>query len=716
MQLRPEFCVFKKYEIAKPVKKKPYFAEKYLSLSEKSDSLCSLMLAQNMKNLLRVVLLTVFSSSLSLAQIAVPPANSNLFKNLIAKRQVASEYSSGVESKSYSVPSDPLSTLVSVPGANWTKVRGLFDLQTNGRGLHNIQVDPSNPLNIHICVMTTTSTDPSDTSGGAYPSRRVMYSFSSDGGTTWKTPVSVAAERTGYPDMILYKRGKSYVPIIAAHRYAPGSTTNFESAIFLEQGNPGDGNFKEFDCDRAASDGATKDLLWPSIALSNDQSKVYIIGDFSNQTNATLMDYMEFGSFSLSTDGKTATWNHWTAQPGGGDGTKGWSSSGKHVIRVGQDGRIGVLWINPDGGDGDHNMYLAESKDGGVTWPTSIPPAIPALQDQNGTRAIAPDNGLDFFYQGNTPNFIWQADEINYNETDSNSYYYPYTGQIFFWNPTVKNLQCINYNDNQGLVINNAIVMGTDTATANYLYQNTNFLNANIPTGIGFPHFACVDLPTFALTSNPNVFAVFYEAISDYDTANVVDRAGNTHLDWYSNIYFQYTLDGGMTWTTPAPYKSNQSESVRLDYRYPEASTFNPVISKLSQLQIMFAADSLAGFFEETSNDGAGYDFTYWFYQSYALNSVRMTGNIAEDISLSQNYPNPFIASTTIPVVMKNDDMVTISVADILGREVAVVYHGRLTAGEHQIPFSATNLGAGIYTYTLKTSSGSISRTMSLVK
>src|ERR1043165_3752455 len=196
-------------------------------------------------------------------------------------------------------PSQP-SSIVSLPTSSYTGIGGNFDLQVHGRGLHNLQVDPSDPLKIHFCAMTTTSSAVSDTNGGNYPSRRIVYTYSSDGGVHWTAPKLVSGSvRTGYPDMVLYKRGNTYVPIIAAHRYETGSTTTFLSAIYTEQGAPGDGNFVETQCTRTASDGNDKDLLWPTIALSKDQSTLYILGDFSNQTNGASMDYMEFGTFAM---------------------------------------------------------------------------------------------------------------------------------------------------------------------------------------------------------------------------------------------------------------------------------------------------------------------------------------------------------------------------------------------------------------------------------
>ncbi|MDP4220043.1 MAG: T9SS type A sorting domain-containing protein, partial [Bacteroidota bacterium] len=408
------------------------------------------------------------------------------------------------------------------------------------------------------------------------------------------------------------------------------------------------------------------------------------------------------------------------AEPGREDGntTKGYCQSGKHVIRVAENGTIGILWINPDAGNGDHNMYFVESNDGGATWPQNFDPLIPAVVDLDNNRAIAPNNGLDFYYINNKPQFVWETDEQNYNETDSNGYYFPYTGQIFFWSPNSGgNIKCLYYNDARGYIIDSIVVAGGPArVSADYLYQSTNFDVASIPTTqtIELPRYGWTSHTTLAPTSNPNIFAVFYQALSNNDFATEQDRDGADVTEWFGNIYYQVTTDGGSTWSEPRAYRDNSEGTNQLDYHYPSISASNAASASGAQIQIMFQVDSLPGLFENGS--GAGYSFNSWFYQNFSMSSVHNTGTVAGVASVDQNFPNPFNSSTTIPVQMKNDDIVTLSLTDMLGREVATIYHGRLSAGSHRIPFTAANLGAGIYTYTLSTSTGSISHTMSLVK
>ena len=71
--------------------------------------------------------------------------------------------------------------------------------------------------------------------------------------------------------------------------------------------------------------------------------------------------------------------------------------------------------------------------------------------------------------------------------------------------------------------------------------------------------------------------------------------------------------------------------------------------------------------------------------------------------ALSQNYPNPFNPSTTIRFEIPDMETVTLRVFDVLGREVATLLDGVLTAaGAYDIPFDAGKLASGVYFYRLE--------------
>ena len=77
------------------------------------------------------------------------------------------------------------------------------------------------------------------------------------------------------------------------------------------------------------------------------------------------------------------------------------------------------------------------------------------------------------------------------------------------------------------------------------------------------------------------------------------------------------------------------------------------------------------------------------------------------DFTLSQNYPNPFNPTTTINYTVNKAQKLNISVYNILGQKVAVLFNGVQTAGAHQAVWNGINLSGamaptGIYFYRVQ--------------
>jgi hypothetical protein len=96
--------------------------------------------------------------------------------------------------------------------------------------------------------------------------------------------------------------------------------------------------------------------------------------------------------------------------------------------------------------------------------------------------------------------------------------------------------------------------------------------------------------------------------------------------------------------------------------------------------------------------------------------------------SLEQNYPNPFNPNTTIrytiPSVIANEvkqsQLVTLKVYDILGNEIAALVNEEQPAGKYEVEFDASsgfrNLTSGIYFYQLKAGTFVQTKKMILMK
>ena len=87
------------------------------------------------------------------------------------------------------------------------------------------------------------------------------------------------------------------------------------------------------------------------------------------------------------------------------------------------------------------------------------------------------------------------------------------------------------------------------------------------------------------------------------------------------------------------------------------------------------------------------------------------------EFGLSQNYPNPFNPTTTIRfTVPETSEPVKLAVFGIDGREVARLVDGKISAGMHEVVFSAEGLPSGKYFCRLQAGSFSNVKQMTLLK
>jgi len=115
-----------------------------------------------------------------------------------------------------------------------------------------------------------------------------------------------------------------------------------------------------------------------------------------------------------------------------------------------------------------------------------------------------------------------------------------------------------------------------------------------------------------------------------------------------------------------------------------------------------------------THNDGV----YFWPRMRFSEVEVTSTGwtELPTQLELSQNYPNPFNPTTQISFSLPQEQQVTLEVYTVMGQRVATLASGRMAPGAHAVTFNAAGLSSGMYVYRLTTETGSLSRTMMLIK
>lgn len=99
------------------------------------------------------------------------------------------------------------------------------------------------------------------------------------------------------------------------------------------------------------------------------------------------------------------------------------------------------------------------------------------------------------------------------------------------------------------------------------------------------------------------------------------------------------------------------------------------------------------------------------------LTSVPKTKDvIATQYKLEQNYPNPFNPNTLIKYSVPQTCHVTLTVFDLLGREVITLIDEEKNPGNYEVEFKDNNYASGIYFYKLRTNKFTETKKMLLLK
>jgi hypothetical protein len=95
-----------------------------------------------------------------------------------------------------------------------------------------------------------------------------------------------------------------------------------------------------------------------------------------------------------------------------------------------------------------------------------------------------------------------------------------------------------------------------------------------------------------------------------------------------------------------------------------------------------------------------------WRRSLSELTSVEDIGQVPQHFHLYQNYPNPFNPETEISFGLPEPSDVTITIIDLLGRDVATIASGHYNAGYRRLRWDGVDangnkVGSGIYFYRI---------------
>jgi hypothetical protein len=133
-------------------------------------------------------------------------------------------------------------------------------------------------------------------------------------------------------------------------------------------------------------------------------------------------------------------------------------------------------------------------------------------------------------------------------------------------------------------------------------------------------------------------------------------------------------------------------------------------MSGLSALEYMSGLD-----FEQVWATSENYPVLKWQDIVETGTSLEQ-GSLPKQLSLGQNWPNPFNSQTIISYSLPASMSVRLAVYDVLGRQVGLLVNEMKAAGHYEVRWNASGLSSGIYVYRLEAGGQNVSRNMMLVR
>ncbi len=211
------------------------------------------------------------------------------------------------------------------------------------------------------------------------------------------------------------------------------------------------------------------------------------------------------------------------------------------------------------------------------------------------------------------------------------------------------------------------------------------------------------------------LYAVCY---TDAYTGTVVGEASWIGVPARGGVIFR-TENGGGSWVPQAVAAEELNGKYLHGVSFTDANT-GTVVGKMGTIlrttdgggswvwQASGTTSDLHGISFTDANTGTAVGDNGTIVRTYSGGAVlpkqgeKPMSQLPTKFSLIGNYPNPFNPSTTIRYELPKSSMVTLSVYDMLGRQVSVLVNGSMDAGVHEVMYVAGRLSSGVYIYRLQ--------------
>jgi hypothetical protein len=341
---------------------------------------------------------------------------------------------------------------------------------------------------------------------------------------------------------------------------------------------------------------------------------------------------------------------------------------------------------DPDSADGEYHWY---STDGGGTWQGET---ISLDGQANITNRPDYENNMSSFNMGSffvDPNEVTHVAQSGVNSVGID----PVSGDtinvypLLYWNDRDKDWMSLEIPAVELFQYDDLLSIGNAIGPAHPVLM----------TNVTGELLVCMwGLPQFTGAPGESSINIFTGDATDY---------------YYTDVYFAYSEDSGVTWSTPALALTVENEC----NIWPYIGAVE-ILNGTATVHYAALYDDVPGSNVLGSNAKSIGTWRYYTQEFPTILGIGDEIGTIADFQLEQNYPNPFNPGTVIKYTVPERSNVTIKVFDMLGAEVATLVNGLQEADSYEINFDASSLSSGMYIYSIKAGEFSASKKMMLLK
>ncbi len=274
--------------------------------------------------------------------------------------------------------------------------------------------------------------------------------------------------------------------------------------------------------------------------------------------------------------------------------------------------------------------------------------------------------------------------------------------------------------DVDGSYTGSAVAYNGDFGMSDYSIEADVYCYVNNPGGSAY-----TGLVVYADTNKHD----FYKLRADFDASDRINFSGlrsdtTTFLPLYSHD-FHGSDNPGLFPTSDGWHKMKievktlNADSTAFWCYFDETLLNGCPIYDTNATRNMSGAFGLYTF--QMDGDGIPGYFDNILVNSLTTGVEYNSSDVPKRFSLEQNYPNPFNPETQIGYQLSARSFVSLTIYDLLGREIKTLLNEEQSSGRYHITWDGTDhfgnkVPSGIYMYTLRTGNSVISKKMVLMK